>query len=236
MTGSTLHLKVTLTAAAVLALACGNSLGPIETPPLPTSLVTAVTNPYYPLTPGTITVFQGQTADGLEIDTVEVLAGTKTVNGFVATEVHDRVYVAGSLSEDTYDWFAQDSAGNVWYLGEDTKQYANGQVIGTAGTWQWGVHGATPGIVMWGDPAAAMNKLYRQEFDRGAAEDLAKVVAVNQTVTVLYGTLTACVKTEEWNALEPGPHDHKYYCPQLGTVLEVAGGSGERSELKTVTP
>ena len=118
-------MKLALAAAAAAAIACGDSLGPDATPQAPTSLVSAVTNPYYPLTPGKVVVFQDQTADGLEVDTLTVLAGTKTVNGFAATEVHDRVYLAGSLIEDTYDWFAQDSAGNVWYLGEDTKQYSN---------------------------------------------------------------------------------------------------------------
>jgi len=229
-------MKLALAAAAGAAIACSDSLGPDATPQAPTSLVSAVTNPYYPLTPGKVVVFQDQTADGLEVDTLTVLAGTKTVNGFAATEVHDRVYLAGSLIEDTYDWFAQDSAGNVWYLGEDTKQYSNGQVIGTEGTWQWGVHGATPGIIMWGDAAAALGKVYRQELDRGVAEDFGKVVALNETVTVPYGTFTGCVKTEEWNGLEGGPHDHKYYCPQVGTALEVAGGTGERNQLISVTP
>lgn len=236
MTAASLPFKLARVAAAGAAIACSNATGPDSTPPVPTSLVSNVTNPSYPLTPGKVYVFHAQSAGGLEIDTVSILVGTKTVNGFAATEVHDRVYLAGSLIEDTYDWFAQDSAGNVWYLGEDTKQYANGQVIGTEGTWQWGVHNALPGIIAWGDPTAAVGKVYRQEFDRGVAEDFGKVVALNQTVTVPYGTLTGCVKTEEWNALDGGPHDNKYYCPQVGIALEVTGGTGERNELVSVTP
>jgi len=229
-------MKLALVAAAIAAMACSNSTGPDDTPPAPTSLQSAVTNPLYPLTVGKTYVFRSQTSAGLELDTVKVISDTVTVHGFKATEVHDIVYVAGALSEDTYDWFAQDSAGNVWYVGEDTKQYANGQVIGTEGTWKWGVNGATPGIIMWGDAAAAVGKVYRQEFLRGVAEDFGKVVALNQSVTVPYGTFTGCVKTEEWNGLESGPHDSRYYCPQLGITLEVAGGSGERNELMTVAP
>ena len=225
-------------AATVIAVLwhCGNSTGPDATPAVPTSLSPAVTNPFYPLTPGSITVFRAQTADGVEIDSIFVLANTKVVHGFEAREVHDRVYLADSLKEDTYDWFAQDSAGNVWYLGEDTKEYAHGVVVSTAGTWQWGVHDAVPGIIVWGDTAGVVGKLYRQEFDPGNAQDVGKVIAFNQTVVVPFGTLTGCIKTEEWSTLESGPHDNKYYCPQVGTALEVAGETGERTELMTKTP
>lgn len=224
--------------ATVIAamLACGDSLGPDATPAVPTSLQANVTNPFFPLTPGTVQVFRTQTAAGVELDSVVVLVNTKTVNGFAATEVHDRVYLADSLEEDTYDWFAQDGAGNVWYLGEDTKEYAHGVVVSTEGTWQWGVRGAVPGIIMWGDTTGMVGKLYRQEFDWRNAQDVGKIVALNQTVNVPFGALTGCIKTEEWSTLESGPHDNKYYCPQVGTALEVSGGSGERTELITMTP
>jgi hypothetical protein len=225
-------------AAVVTAVspACsGDSLGPDSTPPVPTSLQAAVTNPFFPLPPGTTQVFNTQTAAGLEVDSVTVLANTKMVNGFAATEVHDHVHLAGSLTEDTYDWFAQDSAGNVWYLGEDTKQYENGVLVGTEGTWQWGVHGALPGIIVWGDTTGMIGKLYRQEFDEGNAQDVGKLVALNQTVTVPFGTFTGCIKTEEWSTLESGPHDHKVYCPQIGTALEL-GGDGTQTKLVSVSP
>jgi hypothetical protein len=225
-----------LLAVTMLAvpLACGNGTEPGTTPPLPTSLQTVVTNPYFPLPQGTTWVSRTQTSAGVELDSTTV-AGTKVVNGFTATEVHDRVYLADSLEEDTYDWFAQDSVGNVWYLGEDTKEYAHGQVVSTEGTWQWGVSGATPGIIMWGDTTGMVGKLYRQEFDRGNAQDVGKIVALSESVTVPFGTLTGCIKTEEWSTLESGPHEHKYYCPAIGTALEVGGG-GERSELISKSP
>jgi hypothetical protein len=227
---SCLHLA----AVTAALLACSDSLGPDSTPPVPTSLQTAVTNPFFPLVQGTRLIYHTQTPDGLEVDTFFV-SGTKIINGFTATEVHDYVYLADTLKEDTYDWFAQDSAGNVWYLGEDTKEYEHGVLVGTAGTWQWGVHGALPGIIMWGDTTGMTGILYRQEFDKGNAQDIAKVVAFNQTVTVPFGTLTGCIKTEEWSTLESGPHDNKLYCPQVGTALEI-GGDGTRTELVSVSP
>jgi len=193
-----------------------------------------VTNPFFPLPQGATQVFRTQTGGRLEIDSVTV-SGTRVVHGFTATEVHDRVYLADSLKEETYDWFAQDSAGNVWYVGEDTKEYAHGVVVSTEGTWQWGVHGALPGIIVWGDTTGMVGKRYRQEYDVGNAQDVGKIVALNQTVTVPFGTLTGCIKTEEWSTLESGPHDNKFYCPQVGTAVEI-GGDGTRTELVSASP
>lgn len=216
-------------------VACGSdSLGPDSTPPLPLALQATVTNPFFPLPLGRTLAYETQTANGLETDTVDVLAHPTGVNGFPVTEVHDRVYLAGSLTENTLDWYAQDPDGNVWYLGEDTKQYDQGVLVGTEGTWQWGVHNALPGIIVWGDPHPNLHKLYRQEFDRGNAQDVGKVVALDQSVTVPFGTFTGCVQTEEWSTLESGPHETKFYCPGIGVALEVL--SGDSTKLVSVTP
>jgi hypothetical protein len=162
-----------------------------------------------------------------------VLSATRVVNGVVATAVRDRVYIDDQLVEDTEDWYAQDVAGNVWYLGEDSKEIRNGQVDSRAGSWQWGQDGALPGIIMWANPAAHLNEEYRQEYLRGEAEDWGKVVATSQTVTVPHGTLTGCIKTEDWNGLEPDEVESKFYCPNIGFVLETF--ESERVELARVT-
>ena len=144
-----------LAAASGLALGCSEpGTDASYDPTIPTDWVSEIDNPYFPLIPGTIYVYTSQTADGQETDTVEVLAGSVAVNGVAATDVLDLVYVDGALTEETHDWYAQDGAGNVWYLGEDTKEYENGQVVSTAGSWTWGVDGALPGVLMWADPAA----------------------------------------------------------------------------------
>lgn len=148
----------------------------------------------------------------------------------------DKVYLAGSLIEETLDWYAQDGAGNVWYLGEDSKEIENGQVVSTEGSWEWGKEGALPGIIMWADPGAHIGENYRQEFFRGEAEDWAKVLAVGQTVNVPYGNLTGCIKTEDWNGLESGGRENKYYCPGVGLALEVKVEGGERLQLLSKTP
>jgi hypothetical protein len=225
--------------AAFSAVACSDSpTGPPYHPDItPAQLSTRVTNPYFPLVVGTTYTFRGQSEDGQEMVVVEVLNETKVVNGVTATVVRDRVYVGGNLVEDTHDWYAQDAAGNVWYLGEDSKEIENGRVVSTEGSWEWGRAGALPGIVMWADPAAHVGEAYRQEYYQGEAEDWGKVVALNQSVTVPFGNLTGCIKTEDWNALESGALENKFYCRSIGVALEMsARGGSERVELVSVTP
>jgi hypothetical protein len=221
----------------ILAGSCSDSsTGPTLSIPFdPANFVSGVTNPLLPLTPGTINYYEG-VSDGLaQTDSVETTSETKTILGVVATVVHDRVYTEGELTEDTFDWYAQDQDGNVWYLGEDTKELENGQVVSTQGSWEAGVNGAEAGILMLGDPAAHIGEEYRQEFSRGVAEDFGKVVAVDQSVTVPYGTLTGCVKTEDRSGLEPGIVENKFYCPGIGVTLEQGvQGSTDRNELVAI--
>jgi hypothetical protein len=198
----------------------------------PATMQRDVTNPFFPLKVGTVWEYEGQTEEGLERVVVEVLPETHEVAGVTATVVRDRVYLNGSLIEDTFDWFAQDAEGNVWYLGEDTKEYENGQVVSTAGAWAAGVDGAVAGIIMPATPA--VGQAYYQEFYEGEAEDRGRVVGLNETVTVPAGTWTGCVKTEDTTPLEPDVLEYKYYCPQIGTVLEVDVEEDERVELKSV--
>src|SRR5689334_14982882 len=97
--------------------ACGDddnsgSNGEEFDPDIPTSWANQVTNTFFPLAPGTILEYNG---DG-ETGRVEVLATTRVIQGVTATVVRDQVFVSGELTEDTDDWYAQDTAGNVWYL------------------------------------------------------------------------------------------------------------------------
>ena len=227
-----------IAAGAVLA-GCGDGTTepqPTPNPPFdPANFVAGVTNPFFPLTPGTINYYEGVSEGSTETDSVEVLSETKAILGIAATVVHDRVYADGELTEDTFDWYAQDKDGNVWYLGEDTRELENGAVVSTEGSWEAGVDGAEAGIIMWGDPAAHIGQEYRQEFSRGVAEDLGKVVATDQHVEVPFGSLDGCVQTEDRSALEPGILENKYYCSGIGVVLELGvQGSNDRNELVAV--
>jgi hypothetical protein len=210
------------------AVACSSSsvFSPPYNPVLPTSWAAAVTNTYFPLTPGTKWEYKEQVSSGGESITVEVLTDKKMVNGVAATQVRDRVFVNGELIEDTFDWFAQDADGNVWYVGEDTKEYKNGVVVSTEGSWQWGVDGALPGIQMWANPTSKIGTEYRQEYYKGKAEDWGKVLVGGVAATVQAGTFNDCVTIEEWAGLDPGEtHETKTYCGGIGLVRERSVGT-----------
>jgi hypothetical protein len=229
-------LKTLAFGALGLIWSCGSDdpTGPDPSPlPDPGTFEESVTNPFFPLAPGTTWFYES--SDGVETNTVEVLSETKTILGITATVVHDQVFADGELIEDTFDWYAQDSEGNVWYLGEDSRELENGQVVSTEGSWEAGVDGAQAGIVMWADPAAHVGEEYRQEFYEGEAEDVAKVVAVGEDVDVQFGSFSGCIRTEDRNPLESGSTENKIYCPDVGTVLEFPVGSPtERTELVNV--
>jgi hypothetical protein len=228
-------LQPILAAALVLGACSDRGTGPNNTPPFdPANFVTGITNPFFALTPGTVNFYEGESGGIAESDSAEVQTETKSILGVTATIVHDRVYSGGSLTEDTFDWYAQDADGNVWYLGEDTKELENGQVVSTEGSWEAGANSAVAGIIMWADPSAHIGEQYRQEFSRGVAEDLGKVVGVDQSVSVPFGNLTGCVKTEDSSSLESGL-ENKYYCPGIGLTKEQGvQGSTDHNELVNV--
>ena len=192
----------------------------------PADFVATVDNPYFPLIPGTTWVYEGQDDDETERVEVEVLEETRDIQGITATVVRDTVYVDGEIAEDTYDWFAQDKEGNVWYLGEDTHEYEDGEVVNADGAWEYGEDGALPGIVMLADPA--VGDAYRQEYYEGEAEDMGEVLEVGATVEIELGTYDDVVVTEDWNPLEPDVVEQKSYAPGIGVIREekTVGGEG----------
>lgn len=186
----------------------------------PANFVATIDNPFFPLAPGTKWTYGGD-----EKVVVTVTTDTKMILGVPVTVVRDQVFVGGELEEDTFDWFAQDVAGNVWYFGEKTAEYTNGNVSSRAGSWTGGVDGAQPGIVMLAQPRAG--DAYRQEYLAGEAEDLAKVTALSGKVTVPAGSYSDVLVTEEWTPLEPGVRERKTYARGIGLVdsRTIRGGS-----------
>lgn len=196
----------------------------ISPPFVPTSFVPTITNPYLPHSPGTLYRYRSETPDGIEINLVRITRQTKGILGVTATVVHDQVFLEGELTEDTFDWEAQDGQGNVWYFGEDSKELEDGVVVSTQGSWQAGVDGARPGIIMLAHPQAG--RTYVQEDAPDVAEDRAKVLGTKAAVDLPFGHFSGCVHTQEWTLLEHGDREHKFYCPGTGLVEEVhpAGG------------
>lgn len=201
----------------------------------PANFVDIVDNPYFPLTPGSRWVYEGESDGESERIEVEVLDERRDIMGISAVIVRDTVYIGGEIAEDTYDWFAQDADGNVWYFGEDTHEYENGVPINAAGAWEYGVDGALPGIVMRAEPA--VGDAYRQEFYAGEAEDMGEVLEVGATLTIGLGEYADVIVTEDWSPLEPDAIENKSYAPGVGLVFEtqVAGGEGS-VELVEFTP
>jgi hypothetical protein len=195
---------------------------------------TDIDNPYWPMIQGSRWVYRETDGRG-EVQRVEVTvtSRTKTIDGIEARVVHDLVTTSdGEKVEDTFDWYAQDSKGNLWYLGEDTKEYENGKVVSTEGSWEHGVDAAEAGIIVPAEPKQGLT--YREEYYAGHAEDAAEVLGVDGKVQVPYGMFRDAMITRNYSGIEPNVEELKYYARGVGPVLEllVSGGYG-RSELLT---
>ena len=197
----------------------------------PADFVDVIDNPYWPLTPGTSYQFE---SPGQQTKVV-VTSERRTVMGVSTVVVSDKVFADGKLSEDTSDWYAQDRAGNVWYFGEATLSYEDDPAGDPTGSWEAGVDGAQPGVVMLAHPLGG--DVYRQEFYAGQAEDLALVRYDNGSINVPAGSYENVLVTEEWTPLEPKVIELKYYAKGIGVVEErqILGGT-ELVKLTKVTP
>jgi Ca2+-binding RTX toxin-like protein len=195
----------------------------------PKNFTTQIDNPYLILRPGTTFVYQD--AEGV-VDTVVVTRDTVTILGVTCVVVHDTATLNGQVIEDTFDWYAQDKQGNVWYFGEDTKEFEPGNPvpISTTGSWKAGVDGADPGIVMEAHPQKG--DVYLQENAPGVAEDTAKVLSLDSSADVPYGSFDDVLRTKEYSPLSPSV-ENKYNVAGVGFVLATSSG-GNREELVKV--
>jgi hypothetical protein len=201
----------------------------------PAAFTAAIDNPFLPLAPGSRWTFRETSSDGeIEVITVEVLDEYRTVMGVETIVVHDiAANEDGEVLEDTFDWYAQDADGNVWYFGEDTTAYEDGQAS-TAGSWEAGQGGALPGIVMPGAPAVS-EVGYRQEYLAGEAEDMGQVIALGAPVTVTAGAFTDTITTRDWTPLDPDVVEEKTYARGVGFVFESKSATdGSTSEVQLV--
>ena len=228
-------------AAVLLMTACGggskSSAGsglPTGSEPAeldPADLTTEIDNAYWPMSPGSRWVYREVENGETQRVVVTVTDRTKTIHGIEARVVHDLVTTLdGEKVEDTFDWYAQDQDGNLWYLGEDTKEYEDGKVVSTEGSWEHGVGGAEAGIVVAAEPKQGL--AYREEHYAGEAEDAAEVLSVEGKVQVPFGFFKDAMITRNHSGIEPKVEELKFYARGVGPVLEllVSGGSG-RTEL-----
>ncbi len=229
------HSRAMVIAALCVALISGGTacpLGGYNPFIIPAFFVSVIDNPYFPLVPGTTFFFEADTPDGFEEVETIVTHDTKKILGVTCVVVHDIARLDGEIIEDTLDWYAQDCHGNVWYFGEYSETFQNGMVTGTEGSWEAGVDGAKPGIVMKANPK--VGETYRQEYYAGVAEDMADVLSLNRLVIVQFGKFSDCLKTRDYSPLDPTLNEFKYYAPGVGQVL-TKEGEGVRVELVNVT-
>jgi hypothetical protein len=196
----------------------------------PAEFVEVIDNHYLPLVPGTTFHYEGEVEGEALTSTYEVTTETREVMGVTCVVVRDTVSVEGEVVEDTYDWFAQDKEGNVWYFGEVSQDIEDGEVVSTEGSWEAGVDGAMPGILVPGDPK--VGDVFWQEYAVGIAEDKGEVIETGASLELPFGTFDDVLVIKEWNPLEPEVIEHKYYAPGVGMILsEAIQGEDERVEL-----
>jgi hypothetical protein len=199
----------------------------------PENFTTKIDHPYWPMVPGTRWTYRETDQEGAELRVVvTVTEQTKKIaNGITARVVRDTVTEEGKIIEDTFDWYAQDEQGNIWYMGENTAEFEDGKLVTRAGSFEAGVDGAQPGIIAPADPRDGMQ--YRQEYYRGQAEDNGEILSTDEMAEVPYGQFDNALLTKDTITIEPNVLEYKLYAPRVGPVLVmgVSGGPGSREEL-----
>ncbi|MDQ3915638.1 MAG: hypothetical protein M3323_09975 [Actinomycetota bacterium] len=198
----------------------------------PADFTAEIDNPYWPMEPGTRWTYREIDEEGNKLRVVVVVTTRtkKIANGITARVVRDTVTEDGELIEDTFDWYAQDGAGNVWYLGEDTAEFEDGRITTREGSFEAGVDGALPGIVMPADPLPGMK--YRQEYYEGDAEDNGEILSLDEMAEVPLGRFTGVLLTKDTSSIEPDVLEYKLYAQGIGPVLVLGvSGGGGREEL-----
>src|ERR671916_799346 len=199
----------------------------------PKDFTTRIDNPYWPMDPGARWTYRETDQEGAKLKVVVTVSDRtkKIANGVTARVVRDTVTENGKIIEDTFDWYAQDKEGNIWYLGENTAEFKNGKLVTKAGSFEAGVDGAQPGIIAPANPQDGMQ--YRQEYYRGQAEDNGEILSTDEMVEVPYGQFDNALLTKDTITIEPNVLEYKLYAPRVGPVLVVgvSGGPGSREEL-----
>jgi hypothetical protein len=190
-----------------------------------------IDNPFFPLELGSIRSYAGRQVDPdtgeVETERNDLFATFEKheVFGVETTVIRDTVYADGVLAEETLDWYAQDTAGNLWYFGEIVINFEYddaGNFIGTNndGAWEAGVDGALPGLAMPAEPG--FGPAFYLEHALGVAEDESIVVGLDETVTIHRGSFEGVLKVLDSSVLNPDGAEFKFYAPGVGEIVEQA--------------
>lgn len=193
-----------------------------------------IDNPYLPLKPGTVFTYRGVGDDGKtrELNIVRVTRHRKRIMGIDATVVLDKVWSGGRPEEKTFDWYAQDRDGNVWYMGEDSYDRENGRWVRNDGSWTAGVGNGKPGVIMLAHPRRG--DAYRQEYSPGHAVDQAKVLGRGGAVSTPFREFSRTLLTREFSTIDR-QYEKKWYARGIGVIqADAITKSREHSELISV--
>jgi hypothetical protein len=199
----------------------------------PKDFTSRIDNPYWPMDPGTRWTYRETDKAGAQLKVVVTVSDQtkKIANGVTARVVRDTATEDGEIIEDTIDWYAQDREGNIWYLGENTAEFENGKLLSKEGSFEAGVDGAKPGVIMPAHPQDGMQ--YRQEYYKGEAEDNGEVLSTDEMVRSPFGQFDNALLTKDTITIEPNVLEYKLYAKGIGPVvaLGVSGGPGSREYL-----
>jgi hypothetical protein len=151
--------------------------------------------------------------------------------GVQTTTRRDRAFVDNVLVEDTFDFYAQDTVGNVWYFGEDVTNYRYDDadnLIGTdsASAWRAGVNGALPGFIMPADLTLGFN-YFQESAPADDAFDEGTTFSIEQFISIGLGDYSNVLKVLETSELIPDLREFKYYAPGQGLILVEEGLSAD---------
>lgn len=181
------------------------------------TFITKGRNPFLVLVPGYTQVLEGTDAGAPASLTITVLDATAVIGGVTTRIIEERHVQDGVLVEISRNYFAICRQNNsVFYFGEDTDIYANGQIVSHAGSWHHGANGARAGLIMPG--IQLLGSRYFQEIAPGVATDQAEITALETTVTTPLRTFTGVLVTRETSPLNPTSVDFKSFAPGVGLV------------------
>ena len=182
---------------------------------------TNIDNEYFPMTPGSHSVFEGLTEEGGRqiphsiIFTVTDL--TKEIMGVRSVVAYIVDYSDGKLVEAEIAFYAQADDGTVWFMGEHPEVYENGVMV-EAPTWIPGLKGAQAGIVMKAKPVLDLPS-YGQGWGPAVNwTDRGRVVGMGEQTCVPVECYEDVLIIEEFNQSEPDAIQVKYYAPGVGNV------------------
>jgi hypothetical protein len=199
----------------------------------PAQFTTKIDNRWWPMPPGKRWRYRETDQEGTKQDVVVTVTDRtkKIANGVTGRVVRDTVSAHGHIIEDTFDWYAQDKHGTIWYLGEDTAEFEHGKLTTKAGSFEAGVDGAMAGVIMPARPRD--DQAYREEYYEGQAEDRGEVLGTHEMAQTPYGFFKHALLIKDTTPLEPRVLEYKLYAPRIGPALTVgvSGGPGSREEL-----